>query len=76
MVSLEDLCIEEGKCAWQLQIDIVCLDYDGNAGDVGLLATIAALRSVRLPNAIVSEEGVVSVTAGDVLNSLKKKHWH
>ena len=64
MVSLHDLCIEEGKSAWQLQIDVVCLDCDGNATDAALLAVTAALHTVRLPNTVISEEGLVSITAG------------
>lgn len=63
MVSLQDLCIEEGNCAWQLNIDVVCLDYDGNAEDTALLAIAAALRTVRLPKTVISEDGIVSITA-------------
>ena len=44
MVNLEDLCIEPGVAVWVLYVDVVCLNYEGNVGDAGVLAVSAALR--------------------------------
>lgn len=45
VLSLDDLCIVEGKSAWVLYADILCLDYDGCVLDAALLALVAALKS-------------------------------
>ncbi|KAG8917387.1 hypothetical protein FRC00_013681, partial [Tulasnella sp. 408] len=45
VVPTASLCIEPGKACWVLYIDITCINYDGNAFDACLLATIAALRA-------------------------------
>ena len=38
VISLDDLCIEEGKSAWALRLDLVCLSYDGSVADAALVA--------------------------------------
>jgi len=45
-----ELCIEGGKHVWCLYCDVTCLDYDGSVLDAGLMAAVAALKTVRLPN--------------------------
>ncbi|KAI8060570.1 exosome complex component RRP43-like protein [Gongronella butleri] len=59
LIPLENLCIEQGKVAWVLYADIVCLNYDGNILDASLLALVQALRHLQLPQAEVSETMVV-----------------
>ncbi|KAG1445565.1 hypothetical protein G6F56_009868 [Rhizopus delemar] len=44
---LESLCIEEGKAVWVLYADIVCLNYDGNVLDAGLLSLTTALKDCK-----------------------------
>ena len=44
----EDFCIKEGKLAWVLYIDIICLNNDGNVQDACCLAMISALKSLKL----------------------------
>ncbi|ORX99013.1 hypothetical protein K493DRAFT_406416 [Basidiobolus meristosporus CBS 931.73] len=63
IMSLDQLCIEEGKAVWVLYVDIVCLNYDGNIFDAALIAFIAALKNVKLPKvAYSSDEGMVTAT--------------
>lgn len=57
IVDLEGLCIEEGKKAWKLHIDIYILDFDGNIMDAVCLAAVNALLTTRIPTArIVNDE--------------------
>ncbi|KAI9258268.1 ribosomal protein S5 domain 2-type protein [Sporodiniella umbellata] len=56
---LESLCIAEGKAVWVLYADIVCLNYDGNVLDAGLLALTTALENLKLPQAAISPAMVV-----------------
>jgi len=39
------LVIAPGKAAWAIYIDVVCINYDGNAYDAAVLAVMAALRN-------------------------------
>lgn len=55
MIDLTQLCIEEGKSAWNVMIDVYCVDYDGNILEVSLLSIMAALQTLRLPATLVSE---------------------
>lgn len=49
LINLEDLCIEEGKWVWCLQIDFQCLNDDGNLFDSCLFALNVALRDTKIP---------------------------
>ncbi|KAM7436234.1 Exosome complex component RRP43 [Porites harrisoni] len=55
-ISLEDLCILEGKLCWVLYVDIMCLSYDGNITDACLIAAVAALQNSRLHSVKIDEE--------------------
>jgi exosome complex component RRP43 len=48
-LDLKELCIAEGKLAWVLYCDLVCLDDDGSVLDVAIIALMAALKSLLLP---------------------------
>ncbi|WRT70494.1 uncharacterized protein IL334_007492 [Kwoniella shivajii] len=50
------LVISPGKAVWVVYIDVVCINFDGNAFDAAVLAVMAALRNVRLPKAKYDEE--------------------
>ena len=74
---MDDLCIKPGKFAWQLHVDIVGVNHDGNLTDCAVLALLAALRNLRLPSAevvtgeageevVVSEEWTESVPVHNV----------
>jgi len=56
VVPLSSLCIHPGKAAWVLYLDLVCINYDGNAFDASVLAVLAALRNTRLPSAVWDED--------------------
>ena len=43
-----------GETSWVLHVHIVCLNFDGNAFDLCLLAAVAALEDTKLP-ALVKE---------------------
>ncbi|WVQ85775.1 hypothetical protein IAT38_007942 [Cryptococcus sp. DSM 104549] len=49
------LVICPGKAAWVVYIDVVCINYDGNAFDAAVLAVMAALKNTRLPGASYDE---------------------
>ena len=53
MRNLDELYVESEdkgtKVLWYLFVDLYCLDHDGNIFDACLLALIAALKNVRLP---------------------------
>lgn len=55
-ISLEDLCIEEGKLCWVLYCDMVCLDFDGNLLDACCVALLAALKNTLLPTVKSNED--------------------
>ncbi|CAG8617855.1 1271_t:CDS:2 [Paraglomus brasilianum] len=61
VLSLESLCIEEGKAVWVLYCDVVCINYDGNILDASVYAVVSALSNVRLPK-ITYADGIVKAT--------------
>lgn len=69
-IDLEELCIEEGKKAWNVNVDIHVLDHDGNLIDASALAAIAALKTAQIPKyeneKVVYEEHVGKVPVRDV----------
>jgi len=46
-VPLSSLCISPRKAVWAIYIDVVCINYDGNAFDAAVLAVMAALKSSK-----------------------------
>ncbi len=59
LVDLDKLCIEEGKKVWMLFIDLNIIDNCGNLFDACELAVMAALKSTKLPTAVMDGEEVV-----------------
>lgn len=64
-LDLSSLAIKSGQSVWLLRADVVCLDFDGNVADAALLALVGALRQLRLPVPIVTEDGEVTMKLGD-----------
>lgn len=64
VLTNSSLCIEAGKHVWLLRADVMCLNDDGNLADATVIALMAALRNVRLPEVNVSEQGVVELVPG------------
>ncbi|MGM5481155.1 MAG: exosome complex protein Rrp42 [Nanobdellota archaeon] len=54
-VDVKKLCVEEGEKVWMISIDIVPLNHDGNIIDLGGLAALAALKTMKFPE--VTDEG-------------------
>ena len=48
LLDLKQLCVVPGKLAWVLNVDLVCLNYDGSVLDCCVKALVAAMRSLRL----------------------------
>ncbi|XP_055534071.1 exosome complex component RRP43-like [Wyeomyia smithii] len=48
-VNLKDLCITKEKLVWALYCDLVCLDHDGCVFDASVVALVAALHTLKLP---------------------------
>ena len=48
-IDVKKLCVELGKSAWTVIVDICTINDDGNLQDASALATLAALEDARLP---------------------------
>jgi len=54
---------KDGKTLWYVYIDVYCLDYDGNVYDTSLMAVMAALRNLQLPEGeIMADVEVIART--------------
>ncbi|CAK8697284.1 unnamed protein product [Clavelina lepadiformis] len=56
VIDTADLCVMKDKLVWVLYCDLICLNYDGNALDASVLALIAALQNVKIPEVTVDDE--------------------
>ncbi|KAL9555642.1 hypothetical protein MBANPS3_002264 [Mucor bainieri] len=57
-IDTEGLCIVAGEKVWQIRVDLLFLDHDGNLVDCASIAAITALLHFRRPDATVSGEEV------------------
>lgn len=48
-LDLKELCIAKEKLVWTLYCDVTVLNHDGCVLDAAVIATVAALRTVKLP---------------------------
>ncbi|CAM9365293.1 unnamed protein product, partial [Phaeothamnion confervicola] len=64
-VRLADLCIESGRSAWKVCIDLVCVAHEGNVADTAALAAVAALGALRLPDTMLGDDGAVMIKEGE-----------
>ena len=48
-IDFEKLCIKEGEAVWQVFVDIVAINDDGNLLDVAGLAALIALGQAKMP---------------------------
>lgn len=58
LLDMKKLCIKEGEKAWQVFVDIVAINDDGNLLDAAALGAIIALGNARLP-VYNEEEGTI-----------------
>jgi len=56
-VDFEKLCVVEGEKVWNILVDIIPLNDDGNLIDAGALAALIAIKNTKLPT--VQDDGVV-----------------
>ncbi|MBS3080962.1 exosome complex protein Rrp42 [Candidatus Pacearchaeota archaeon] len=57
-INWKELCIKKGEKVWCINIDIYCINDDGNVLDASALGAIAALKNSRLPVYDKKEESV------------------
>ena len=62
LLDLKQLCIQKSSAVWSLQCDICVLVDDGALLDACLLAAVAALSSVQLPEVCVMASGQVATS--------------
>ena len=48
-IDFKKLCITKGEKVWMVLIDIYTINDDGNLQDASALATLAALKQVKIP---------------------------
>lgn len=60
-IRLEDLIIIPGKKVWLVFNDIYLLDHDGNIIDAGMLSSMLALNTARVPKIVNIEEDNVII---------------
>ncbi|CAM9807259.1 unnamed protein product [Chrysoparadoxa australica] len=58
------LCIKESMAVWKVVVDIICLGYDGNVADAAMIATVACLKSLSLPETIINDKNEVLLVGG------------
>ncbi|KAK2715573.1 hypothetical protein QYM36_010229 [Artemia franciscana] len=56
LIKLEDLRILDTNWVWNLDANVLCTSYDGNATDVCIGAFVAALKSLELPAVVVNKD--------------------
>ena len=57
---MDALCIVAWERVFAIRVDLKALSFDGNLGDCGALAAVAALASFRRPDVFVNDNGKVS----------------
>lgn len=62
-IDTEGLCIVSGEKVWQIRVDLLFLDHDGNLVDCACIAAITALLHFRRPDVTVSGEEVTIVSS-------------
>ncbi|CAH8625590.1 unnamed protein product [Schistosoma bovis] len=60
-IDLDALCIVAWERVFAVRVELRALSYDGNLGDCGALAAVAALAAFRRPDVYVDDTGKVLV---------------
>lgn len=60
-IDVEALCVIAGKRVWSVRCDATVLDHRGNLTDAVALATLCALKHLRLPAVSISGAGDESI---------------
>jgi len=61
VIKLDELVLIPGKKVWIVFDDLYLLDHDGNIIDAGMLASILALNTAKIPEVIVESEDKITV---------------
>jgi len=56
IIELEKLCIKESKWVWVFHADLMCLNLDGGLLDACVIALVAAMKDLTLPELTYDEE--------------------
>lgn len=65
VLDRRQLCIDAGKAAWAVYLDLYVLDADGSLYDACLLAALATLASLRLHAVTVDDSGRIHKASED-----------
>lgn len=57
-IDRESLCIVQGRLAWQVTIEIIVINEDGNLMDACFMAALSALMNTRLPEVNITREKI------------------
>lgn len=57
-IDFESLCIKEGEKVWQIFLDIIAINNDGNLFDVAGLAALIALGKAKMPKYNTKEDEI------------------
>jgi exosome complex RNA-binding protein Rrp42 (RNase PH superfamily) len=61
---LSDLCITEYRAAWELTLELVCMNDEGCLEDACLAAAVSTLRCIRLPPTTTDDQGLIRLVKG------------
>eukprot|EP01038_Epipyxis_sp_PR26KG_P004442 gene4442-6282_t len=67
LIDLTELCIQKDKLAFRLCISLSCLSNEGNIIEAMIIATIEALKNLKLPQAVLTQTDELIITKGDYL---------
>lgn len=57
-IDRESLCIVQGRLVWQVTIEIIVINEDGNLMDACFIAALTALMNTRLPEVTISRDKI------------------
>lgn len=59
-IDERDLILPSIKSYWSLEVEVICLNYDGSLLDAALIAVLSALRSIKFKNDTMSDDIISS----------------
>ncbi|KAA8495726.1 Exosome complex component rrp45 [Porphyridium purpureum] len=59
VLNNEDLVVVAGKLVWQVRVEVMILEVDGNVLDVAALVSVAALKYAKRPDVSIRGESIV-----------------
>jgi exosome complex RNA-binding protein Rrp42 (RNase PH superfamily) len=71
IIKLEDLCLEQGKSAWKVQLTCVVLNQDGNVVDAAILGCVSALADLHLPQTRIIKDTITGQSVVRIVESNK-----